>query len=94
MDLLLLEKQLKKRLEFPYSWGKKQSDEDDKKMRQKDAEAREEYEKQKKEAEKKSIEAGKNTAKGRGHRKDTAFLAASCHKGTRSHFFGGKGFWS
>ncbi len=31
MDLLLLEKQLKKRLEFPYSWGKKQSDEDDKK---------------------------------------------------------------
>ena len=31
MDLLLLEKQLKKRLEFPYSWGKKQSEEDDKK---------------------------------------------------------------
>lgn len=39
------------------------SDEDDKKMRQKDAEAREEYEKQKKEAEKKSIEAGKQSQK-------------------------------
>lgn len=39
------------------------SDEDDKKMRKKDAEAREEYEKQKKEAEKKSIEAGKQSQK-------------------------------
>ncbi|MCM3478430.1 AI-2E family transporter [Caldibacillus thermoamylovorans] len=39
------------------------SDEDDKKMRQKDAEAREEYEKQKKEAEQKSIEAGKKSQK-------------------------------
>lgn len=39
------------------------SDEDDKKMRQKDAEAREEYEKQKKEAEQKSFEAGKQSQK-------------------------------
>ncbi|WP_445002699.1 cation diffusion facilitator family transporter [Exiguobacterium alkaliphilum] len=39
------------------------SDEDDKKMRKKDAEAREEYEKQKKEAEKKSGEAGKQSQK-------------------------------
>lgn len=39
------------------------SDEDDKKMRQKDAEAREEYEKQKKEAEQKSVEAGKMSQK-------------------------------
>ena len=39
------------------------SDEDDKKMRQKDAEAREEYEKQKKETEQKSIEAGKKSQK-------------------------------
>lgn len=39
------------------------SDEDDKKMRQKDAEAREEYERQKKEAEKKSIETGKQSQK-------------------------------
>lgn len=39
------------------------SDEDDKKMRQKDAKAREEYEKQKKEAEQKSIEAGKKSQK-------------------------------
>lgn len=39
------------------------SNEDDKKMRQKDAEAREEYEKQKKEAEQKSIEAGKKSQK-------------------------------
>lgn len=39
------------------------SEEDDKKMRQKDAEAREEYDKQKKEAEKKSIEAGKQSKK-------------------------------
>lgn len=39
------------------------SAEDDKKMRQKDAEAREEYEKQKKEAEQKSIEAGKKSQK-------------------------------
>lgn len=39
------------------------SDEDDKKMRKKDAEAREEYERQKKEAEKKSIEAGKKSQK-------------------------------
>jgi Domain of unknown function (DUF1994). len=39
------------------------SDENDKKMRKKDAEAREEYEKQKKEAEKKSIEAGKQSQK-------------------------------
>ena len=39
------------------------SEEDDKKMRQKDAEAREEYEKQKKEAEKRSIEAGKQSQK-------------------------------
>jgi hypothetical protein len=39
------------------------SDEDYKKMRQKDAEAREEYEKQKKEAEQKSIEAGKKSQK-------------------------------
>ncbi|AIQ63056.1 cation diffusion facilitator family transporter [Paenibacillus stellifer] len=39
------------------------SDENDKKMRKKDAEAREEYKKQKKEAEKKSIEAGKQSQK-------------------------------
>lgn len=39
------------------------SDEDDKKMRQKDSEAREEYERQKKEAENKSIEAGKQSQK-------------------------------
>ncbi len=39
------------------------SEEDDKKMRQKDAEAREEYEKQKKEAEKRSVEAGKQSQK-------------------------------
>ena len=39
------------------------SDEDDKRMRQKDAEAREEYEKQKKEAEQKTIEAGKKSRK-------------------------------
>lgn len=39
------------------------SEEDDKKMRQKNAEAREEYDKQKKEAEKKSIEAGKQSKK-------------------------------
>lgn len=39
------------------------SDEDDKKMRQKDAEAREEYEAQKKEAEKRSVEAGKQSQK-------------------------------
>lgn len=39
------------------------SDEDDKKMRKKDAEAREEYEKQKNEAEKKSVEAGKQSQK-------------------------------
>ena len=39
------------------------NDEDDKKMRQKDAEAREEYEKQKKEAEQKSIDAGKKSQK-------------------------------
>ncbi|WP_017754385.1 AI-2E family transporter [Calidifontibacillus oryziterrae] len=39
------------------------SDEDDKKMRQKDAEAREEYEKQKREAEQKSIESGKKSQK-------------------------------
>lgn len=39
------------------------SDEDDKKLRKKDAEAREEYERQKKEAEKKSAEAGKQSQK-------------------------------
>lgn len=39
------------------------SDEDDKKMRQKDIEAREEYEAQKKEAEKRSVEAGKQSQK-------------------------------
>ncbi|WKT74941.1 cation diffusion facilitator family transporter [Lysinibacillus fusiformis] len=39
------------------------SDEDDKKLRLKDAEAREEYEKQKKEAEQKSIEVGKKSQK-------------------------------
>lgn len=39
------------------------SDEEDNKLRQKDAQAREEYEKQKKEAEKKSIEAGKQSQK-------------------------------
>ena len=39
------------------------SDEDDKKMRQKDAEARDELERQKKEAEKRSIEAGKQSQK-------------------------------
>ena len=39
------------------------SEEDNKKMRQKDAEAREEYDKRKKEAEKKSIEAGKQSKK-------------------------------
>lgn len=39
------------------------SDEDDQKMRQKDAEAREEYEKRKKEGEQRSIEAGKQSRK-------------------------------
>lgn len=39
------------------------SDEDDKKMRKKEAESNEEYEKQKKEAEQKSIEAGKKSQK-------------------------------
>lgn len=39
------------------------SEEDDKKMRQKDAEAREEYETQKEEAEKRSVKAGKQSQK-------------------------------
>ena len=47
------------------------SDEDDKKMRQKNVEAREEYEKKKKEAEQKSIEAGKKS------RKEEAFRMAN-----------------
>jgi len=56
-------------LDKPNSKGQKPkdifdiSDEDDKKMRQKDEEARAEYEKQKKEAEQKSIAAGKQSQK-------------------------------
>lgn len=54
-------------LDNPNSKGQKPkeifdiSDEEEKRLRQKDAEAREEYEKQKKEGEKKSIEAGKKS---------------------------------
>ncbi len=56
-------------LDNPNSSGQKPdeifdiSDEDEAKLRQKDAEAREEYEKQKKEAEQKSIEVGKKSRK-------------------------------
>lgn len=56
-------------LDNPNSKGQKPneifdiSDEDDKKMRQKNEEAREEYEKKKKEGEQKSIEAGKQSRK-------------------------------
>ena len=56
-------------LDNPNSKGQKPdevfdiSEEDDRKMRQKDAEAREEYEKQKKEGEKRSVEAGKQSQK-------------------------------
>lgn len=56
-------------LDNPNSSGQKPNEifdisaDDDKKMRQKDAEAREEYDKQKKEGEKKSVESGKKSQK-------------------------------